>query len=65
MVGNFESGHQVERWHATILKGPTIKRCHQINEQSPPSTFPFTLLSIYALALLLPSLAEFSQAAAP
>ena len=28
-------------------------------------TFPFTLLSIYALALLLPSLAEFSQAAAP
>ena len=33
MVGNFESGHQVERWHATILKGPTIKRCHRINEQ--------------------------------
>ena len=33
MVGNLESGHQVERWHATILKGPTIKRCHRINEQ--------------------------------
>ena len=59
MVGNFESGHQVERWHATILKGPTINRCHRINEQR------LFLLSIYALALLLPSLAEFSQAAAP
>ena len=47
--------------------------CHNFkrtdHQKMPPNkwtkTFPFTLFSIYALALLLPSLAEFSQAAAP